>query len=68
LGGRQSHLESVGAELLQLEQNGEYCPAGRAPCAGGGHFVTYAELRVVLPLVGRIILVCDHREHLREAL
>jgi hypothetical protein len=28
------------------------CPAGRAPCAGGGHFVTFAELRAVLPMVG----------------
>jgi len=28
------------------------CPAGRAPCAGGGHFVTCIGLRVVLPLVG----------------
>jgi len=26
-------------------------PAGRAPSAGRGHFVTYAELRVVLPMV-----------------
>jgi DNA-3-methyladenine glycosylase II len=29
--------------------------------------VTYAELRVVLPLVGMNIFVCDQREHLREA-
>jgi hypothetical protein len=26
-----------------------YCPAGRAPCAGGGHFVTCVGLRVGAP-------------------
>ena len=31
------------------------CPAGRAPCAGGGHFVTGIPLRVVLPMVAREI-------------
>src|SRR3984885_15644052 len=32
------------------------CPAGRAPCAGGGHFVTCVPLRLALPLVASKIL------------
>jgi hypothetical protein len=28
-------------------------PAGRAPCAGGGHFVTRFGLRGALPLVAK---------------
>ncbi len=31
--------------------NQEVCPAGRAPCAGGGHFVTCGSFAWVLPLV-----------------
>ena len=27
------------------------CPAGQAPCAGSGHFVTCIPLRLALPLV-----------------
>ena len=42
------------------------CPAGRAPCAGGGHFVTYVELSRGPP-DGRQQSHCDHREHHREA-
>ena len=37
------------------------CPAGRAPCAGCGHFVTCVGLRVVLPMVATKIRA-DQRE------
>jgi hypothetical protein len=38
------------------------CPAGRAPCAGSGHFVLYTGFAVVLPLVGTSIFARDQRE------
>ncbi len=38
------------------------CPAGRASCTEGGHFVTCIPLRLVLPLVGMEIFVRDQRE------
>ena len=39
---------------------------GRAPCAGGGHFVTFIGLRVALPTVASRIL-CRPTGGLREA-
>jgi hypothetical protein len=35
--------------------------AGRAPCAGGGHFVTDIPLRSALPMVARENLRASHR-------
>jgi hypothetical protein len=45
---------------LRLFERG--CPAGRAPYAGGDHFVVGVSLRLGLPMVGNDIP--DHREGL----
>jgi hypothetical protein len=41
-------------------------PAGRAPYAGGGHFVTFAELRMVLPLVATRFLPDQWEGHAKR--
>ena len=47
--------------IQPIENSFEYYPAGRAPCAGGGHFVTGIGLRAVLPVVA-IEFLADQRE------
>ena len=37
--------------IQRIRNSFEQGPAGRAPCAGGGHFVTCNGLRMVLSLV-----------------
>ena len=47
-GGCGEDVECGGCGWLVLKA---LCPVGRAPCAGGGHFVTCIPLRLALPLV-----------------
>jgi len=50
----------------QTENVKRSCPAGRAHCAWGVHFVTWVGLRGVLAMLATEF-ACDGREHRREA-